>query len=132
MERHVVMTIMPAVLGNHLPFCAAEIRRRVPSAEKGVRDGFVELDYWGWHQELLRRCNGSGDLPEYDVAQQMTGARATAAAFDQDHTFMLVEIAGDEMSVRTLTRTGRVVDSGVITRPPRPPQTSSGEPPLTT
>ena len=38
----------------------------------------------------------------------------TAAAFDQDQTFMLVEVAGDVMSFRTISRTGRVVDSGVI------------------
>ena len=40
----------------------------------------------------------------------------TAAAFDQDQTFMLVEIAGDEMLFQTISRTGRIVDSGVIQR----------------
>ncbi len=41
----------------------------------------------------------------------------TAAAwFDQDQTFMLVEMAGDQMSFKTISRTGRVVDSGVIAR----------------
>jgi hypothetical protein len=29
---------------------------------------------------------------------------------------MLVEVTGDEMSFRTLSRTGRLVDSGVIRR----------------
>lgn len=38
----------------------------------------------------------------------------SAAAFDQDQSFMLVEIAGSELTFRTITRTGRVVDSGVI------------------
>jgi 3',5'-cyclic AMP phosphodiesterase CpdA len=42
----------------------------------------------------------------------------TAASFDQDQTFMLVNILGDEMSFRTLSRTGRVVDSGAIHRRP--------------
>jgi 3',5'-cyclic AMP phosphodiesterase CpdA len=42
----------------------------------------------------------------------------TAIAFDQDQSFMLVEIADDAMSFRTITRTGRVVDSGVIVRRP--------------
>ena len=42
----------------------------------------------------------------------------TAAAFDEDHTFMLVEIVGDRMSFQTISRTGRVVDSGVIHRRP--------------
>jgi hypothetical protein len=40
----------------------------------------------------------------------------TAAGFDQDRTFMLVEIAGDQMSFRTISRTGITVDSGVIDR----------------
>lgn len=43
----------------------------------------------------------------------------TAAAFDQDQAFMLVEIAGASMSFQAISRTGRVVDSGVIPR--RPP-----------
>jgi hypothetical protein len=42
----------------------------------------------------------------------------TAAGFDQDRTFMLVEIAGDRMSFRTISRTGVTVDSGVIDRRP--------------
>jgi 3',5'-cyclic AMP phosphodiesterase CpdA len=42
----------------------------------------------------------------------------TAAAFDQDYTFMLVDIVGDRMSFQAITRTGRVVDSGVIHRRP--------------
>jgi 3',5'-cyclic AMP phosphodiesterase CpdA len=40
----------------------------------------------------------------------------TAAGFDQDQTFMLVEIVGEQMSFRTVSRTGAVVDSGVIGR----------------
>ena len=42
----------------------------------------------------------------------------TAASFDQDQTFMLVEVAGDELFFRTISRTGRTVDSGVIRRRP--------------
>jgi 3',5'-cyclic AMP phosphodiesterase CpdA len=38
----------------------------------------------------------------------------SAMAFDQDQSFMLVEIAGSELTFRTITRTGRVIDSGVI------------------
>jgi hypothetical protein len=43
-------------------------------------------------------------------------ADTTAAGFDEDQTFMLVEIAGDQMSFRTISRTGVTVDSGVIGR----------------
>jgi 3',5'-cyclic AMP phosphodiesterase CpdA len=40
----------------------------------------------------------------------------TAAYFDQDQAFMVVAIAGDQMRFQTISRTGRVVDSGVIPR----------------
>jgi 3',5'-cyclic AMP phosphodiesterase CpdA len=40
----------------------------------------------------------------------------TAAGFDKDNSFMLVEIAGDQMYFQTLSRTGQRVDSGVISR----------------
>jgi predicted MPP superfamily phosphohydrolase len=53
-----------------------------------------------------------GRLRKGDVKPSAT----TAAYFDQDQTFMLVEIAGDTMTFQALSRTGRVVDSGVIAR----------------
>jgi len=40
----------------------------------------------------------------------------TAAGYDQDRTFMLVEVAGDQLHFQTISRTGRTVDSGVIQR----------------
>jgi len=40
----------------------------------------------------------------------------TAAFFDQDQSFMLVEIAGDDLFFSAISRTGRTVDSGVIHR----------------
>src|SRR4051812_27750398 len=40
----------------------------------------------------------------------------TAAYFDQDQAFMLVEIAGDDLFFEARARTGTVVDSGVIHR----------------
>jgi 3',5'-cyclic AMP phosphodiesterase CpdA len=42
----------------------------------------------------------------------------SAAAFDQDRAFMLVEIDHDELRFNTISRTGATVDSGVITRRP--------------
>jgi 3',5'-cyclic AMP phosphodiesterase CpdA len=44
----------------------------------------------------------------------------TAASFDQDQSFMLVEVAGGDMFFEAVSRTGRVVDSGVINRQRRP------------
>ena len=40
----------------------------------------------------------------------------TAAFFDQDQSFMLVEIAGAEMYFQSIARTGKIVDSGMIPR----------------
>ncbi len=40
----------------------------------------------------------------------------TAKGFDTDHAFMVAEIIGDEMYFNAIARTGRVIDSGVITR----------------
>ena len=48
----------------------------------------------------------------------MNPSDKTAASFDQDQTFMLVEIAGDRMFFQTISRTGRVVDAGTIDRRP--------------
>jgi Calcineurin-like phosphoesterase len=44
----------------------------------------------------------------------------TAASFDQDQSFMLVEVAGLEMFFQAVSRAGQTVDSGVIRRQPRP------------
>jgi hypothetical protein len=40
----------------------------------------------------------------------------TAAGFDTDQSFMLVEVSGDDMSFVTISRSGATVDSGVIHR----------------
>jgi 3',5'-cyclic AMP phosphodiesterase CpdA len=40
----------------------------------------------------------------------------TAAGYDQDRSFMLVEIAGDDLYFQTVSRTGQTVDSGVVRR----------------
>ncbi len=39
---------------------------------------------------------------------------STAAGFDEDHSFMVVEVAGDRMSFEAISRTGKTVDAGVI------------------
>jgi 3',5'-cyclic AMP phosphodiesterase CpdA len=40
----------------------------------------------------------------------------TAAAFDRDQSFMLVQIAGNELGFEAISRTGQVVDTGVLRR----------------
>jgi len=42
----------------------------------------------------------------------------TAAYYDQDQSFMLVEVAGNEMFFEAVSRSGAKVDSGVIRREP--------------
>ena len=55
---------------------------------------------------------GAGSLRKGDIRR--TGL--TAAGFDQDYHFMLVEIAGDEMFFHAITRTGATVDWGTVAR----------------
>ncbi len=41
----------------------------------------------------------------------------TAKAFDQDLSFMLIEIVDDQMHFQVISRSGKTVDSGVLTNP---------------
>jgi hypothetical protein len=49
----------------------------------------------------------------------------TAKGFDTDQAFMLVEIAGDGLYFQTISRTGETVDSGVLPKQARQPQSAS-------
>jgi hypothetical protein len=44
----------------------------------------------------------------------------TVKGFDTDRTFMLVEIAGDDFSFQTISRTGETVDAGLLPRQSKP------------
>ena len=54
----------------------------------------------------------SGELRAGNLAR----SAITDKGFDTDRSFMLIEIAGDEMHFQTISRTGVTVDSGVIHR----------------
>jgi predicted MPP superfamily phosphohydrolase len=54
----------------------------------------------------------SGKLVRNDFHQ----SEQMAKSFDRDRTFMLVEIAGDNLYFQTISRSGETVDSGQITR----------------
>lgn len=56
----------------------------------------------------------AGQLRKGDVRR----SAMTAAAFDEDQSFMLVEVAGSEMFFEVISRTGVTVDKGVIRRGP--------------
>ena len=58
----------------------------------------------------------AGELRKGDTKRSAT----TAAAFDQDRSFMLVEIDGNNLSFQAISRTGTTVDSGTIQRQVRP------------
>jgi predicted phosphodiesterase len=47
----------------------------------------------------------------------------TAAFFDQDQSFMLAEIVGADLYFQAISRTGKIVDSGVIHRQGKPSET---------
>jgi hypothetical protein len=48
----------------------------------------------------------------------------TEKAFDKDMSFMLLEIAGDQMHFQVISRTGETVDSGVIANQRKKPATT--------
>ena len=59
----------------------------------------------------------SGQLRNGDLAK----TSITEKGFDTDRTFMLVEVAGDEMYFQTLSRAGNEVESGMLPRHVRLP-----------
>jgi hypothetical protein len=65
--------------------------------QKGITD-FVE--------------GASGQLRRGDIVE----SPLTAAYYDRDQTFMLVEVAAEQLTFQTISRTGEIVDSGVIRR----------------
>ena len=65
-----------------------------------------------------------GQLRKGDTKRSAT----TAKAFDQDQSFMLVEIDGDQLSFQAISRTGQTVDSGTIHRQARPGDSASPHP----
>lgn len=59
-------------------------------------------------------AGSGGQLAKGDIKR----SAQTAAAFDQDNAFMLIEVKGNDLSFRTISRIGQEVDRGVIH--PRP------------
>jgi 3',5'-cyclic AMP phosphodiesterase CpdA len=55
----------------------------------------------------------SGQLRDGDLRK---GSPLTAVGVDNDQTFMLMEIDGDTLTFNAISRTGAIVDSGVIVR----------------
>jgi 3',5'-cyclic AMP phosphodiesterase CpdA len=55
---------------------------------------------------------GSAKLRAGDI----TRTSLTAAGFDRDRSFMLVEVSGNEMFFQTISRKGLTIDSGILAR----------------
>jgi hypothetical protein len=84
--------------------------------------GDVDVAFSG-HEHLYERM-----VPQRGIHYLVSGAAGsvrrgdlepsslTAAGFDRDLSFMLVEIAGDTMHFQAISRAGAVVDSGMIDR----------------
>jgi hypothetical protein len=56
---------------------------------------------------------GSAKLRRANIRRN---SELTAAGFDTDRSYTLAEIVGDQLYLETISRTGRIVDSAVITR----------------
>ena len=59
---------------------------------------------------------GSAKLREGNIRE----TNMTEVGFDTDNSYLLAEIDGDQLHFQALSRTGRRVDSGTLTRQPRP------------
>lgn len=57
-------------------------------------------------------CGSGGKLRKGDLEK----SEQTAAGFDQDQAFMLVEVAADELHFEAISRAGATVDAGTIRR----------------
>ena len=77
------------------------------------------------HEHLYERT-----IPQHGITYFVSGAAGslrrgdmrpssiTARGYDEDYHFMLMEITGGELYFQAITRHGRTIDAGVISRPP--------------
>jgi hypothetical protein len=103
----------------------AEVDLRVLLEPLFVRYGINVV--YSWHDHIDERLK-----PQKGVYYSVSGAGGqlrkgdvkrspmTAAAFDQDRSFMLNEITGDDLVFQVISRTGRTVDRGTIHRESKP------------
>jgi hypothetical protein len=103
----------------------SEIELRVKLEPLFVRYG-VNAVYSG-HDHIYERL-----VPQMGIAYFVAGASGelrtgdlkrssmTAAGFDRDRSFMLNEIADDDLFFQAISRTGETVDRGVVHRQDRP------------
>lgn len=75
------------------------------------------------HEHIYERIKPQKGITHFIVGSSgrlrkggLTPSAMTAAGFDRDQVFMVATIIGDEMSFQAVSRTGALVDSGVIRR----------------
>jgi hypothetical protein len=68
----------------------------------------------------------AGQLRSGDIKK---GSQLTAKGFDTDQVFLACELAGDQLHFQAISRTGQVIDSGVITRRKETSRDASVQPP---
>jgi hypothetical protein len=99
---------------------SARVIRR--ALEPILLEGNVDVVFAG-HEHFYERVvpqrgivyftsGGAGSLRRGDASR----SSFTAAVFDEDYHFMLVEIAGDQLHFQVVSRGGATVDAGVIVR----------------
>jgi hypothetical protein len=76
---------------------------------------------WSGHEHIYERIKAQKGITYFIVGSSgqlrrggMTPSSLTAAGFDRDQVFMVVSIDGDDMAFQAISRTGVVVDSGVL------------------
>jgi hypothetical protein len=75
------------------------------------------------HEHIYERIKPQKGIVHFIVGSSgqlrkggLTPSAQTAAGFDQDQAFMLASVDGDELSFQAISRTGQIVDRGVIRR----------------
>jgi predicted phosphodiesterase len=86
----------------------------------------VDVAFTG-HEHIYERVKPQKGITHFIVGSGgqlrkggVTPSAMTAASFDQDQVFLIASIIGDEMAFQAVSRTGAIVDAGVIRRRARP------------
>lgn len=106
----------------------SNVQLRVALEPMMVRYG-VDVAFTG-HEHIYERVTPQKGITHFIVGSSgqlrkggMTPSAQTAAGFDQDNAFLVATLNGDQMSFKAISRTGAVVDSGVVTRRPKTERT---------
>lgn len=116
--------------GHHPLYSSGERHGSEMALRKAVEPLFIEHGVnvvFAGHDHFYERitpqhgilhfvCGGAAKLRRGNIRR----GRMTAAGFDQDRSFMLVEFGRDEMFFQAISRTGQTVDEGKFARVRQP------------